>query len=558
MTRAPVTDSSAESAPVQDLIRALVKGLRAMQLYLPNNPMYRKAVEDLRGAFRPVWDLVSGLELDIAAEEITWDGMVVYQEAEKAESLAWLLFKDGLRWLRLEAGVESDEVIRLMEVLRTAQHLSADAEDDLLTLLWEADLSCVSYRFVEPGEQAVELGPARSTGVPDPRRVQGAVDQALFEPEPQAVVDLEEFDASLYTLDEHEIEYLRREIEREYRQDLRTNVLSILFDTFERESATKARSEVLKHVGDLIPVFLGQGDFRAVAYLLRELRVIASRAEELLAAHRREIEDLPARLSEPKVFRLLLDALDRTPAAPTEEELGAFFAELRPSALGVAVARLPRIASAQVRSLLDSAIQRVGRAHPEVLSLTLQARDHEALLSAIRLVKWLRVRAAASELGKLLDHDEASIRVEVVGALGEIGTAKCLDLLRSAVDDPVREVRIAAVRVYGNRRDRRVLPRIQDFIAHVPRGSDMTERLAFFEAYGQISGAGGLDLLSGILHQRGFMRREEPDNRACAAMGLAKIGSPEARTVLERATGERDPVVKSAVRRALGELSRRR
>ena len=62
-------------------------------------------------------------------------------------------------------------------------------------------------------------------------------------------------------------------------------------------------------------------------------------------------------------FHQLLESLDQADTSPTEEELGAFFTELRPEALGVAVARLPRLANPQVRSLLDSAIQRVGRAH---------------------------------------------------------------------------------------------------------------------------------------------------------------------------------------------------
>ncbi|NIQ57668.1 MAG: hypothetical protein GWN71_31075, partial [Gammaproteobacteria bacterium] len=42
------------------------------------------------------------------------------------------------------------------------------------------------------------------------------------------------------------------------------------------------------------------GDFRSVAYMLRETRVVLKRARELLPEHRQSLEGLPGRLSEPE------------------------------------------------------------------------------------------------------------------------------------------------------------------------------------------------------------------------------------------------------------------
>src|SRR5207247_719506 len=36
-------------------MQVVSKGMRATQLYLPNNPVYQRAVDHLRGAFRHVW-----------------------------------------------------------------------------------------------------------------------------------------------------------------------------------------------------------------------------------------------------------------------------------------------------------------------------------------------------------------------------------------------------------------------------------------------------------------------------------------------------------------------
>jgi HEAT repeat protein len=78
--------------------------------------------------------------------------------------------------------------------------------------------------------------------------------------------------------------------------------------------------------------------------------------------------------------------------------------------------------------------------------------------------------------------------------------------------------------------------------------------MAFFEAYGAIAGAAALKSLSALLLPRGLLRmKESPETRACAAIGIAKIKTPEAREVLQRAADDKDVVVRNAVSRALRE-----
>jgi len=48
--------------------------------------------------------------------------------------------------------------------------------------------------------------------------------------------------------------------------------------------------------------------------------------------------------------------------------------------------------------------------------------------------------------------------------------------------------------------------------------------------------------------------KETPETRACAAMALGKIRTPEARALLEEAATDKDLVVRNAVNRALREL----
>ena len=61
-----------------------------------------------------------------------------------------------------------------------------------------------------------------------------------------------------------------------------------------------------------------------------------------------------------------------------------------------------------------------------------------------------------------------------------------------------------------------------------------------------------MKLLDGFLNGRGFLgRKESGEIRACAALALGKMKAPEATAALEKAAEEQDPVVRSAVSRAL-------
>ena len=87
------------------------------------------------------------------------------------------------------------------------------------------------------------------------------------------------------------------------------------------------------------------------------------------------------------------------------------------------------------------------------------------------------------------------------------------------------------------------------------KGADLTEKMAFFEAYGSLAGAGGVRLLEKILASGGLLgTKEDPESRACAAMALGRIRTPEARAVLEKCAQDKEPLVRNAVSRALREV----
>ena len=543
--------------PVEELLKLLAKAARAQQLYLPNNSIYRGAIDALRAGFASVWAETDELQLTILENEIKFYGVTVAGDASAAKStdnLAWLFFKDGVRELTLQKGFEQLEVVALLQIIQRARKGSAD-EDDLVTMLWEGDFSYLKYGYVDllmdgTGELAdgTEIQPQAS-----PAEIQKATQDAVTESHASGIVNMADFDATLYFLDEREIEYLGSEIRREYEQDLRSNVVAVLLDIFEAQSDASVRSEVLAHLQTVMVYLLATGHFRGVANLLREAQASVARAVDVTAKHREALAQLPEKLSAPEALTQLLSALDAAPVLPPSEELTDLFDQLRPSALSTVFLWMAKIQNDELKALLASAGGRLAAANTAELVRLIQAPEPEVSSEAIRQAGMLKAQAAVLALSKILSEPEVTRRQIAVHALTEIGSPGALQALERVLEDSDRDVRIAAVRALSSKVYRPALARLEAVVkGKAIRDADRTEKMAFFEGYGAICGDAGVPPLDAILNSKGFLgRREDPEIRACAAVALGKIGTAKATEALRKAAAEKEVVVRSAVTRAL-------
>ena len=524
---------------VEELMQALSKAQRAHQLYLPNNPVYQKAIENLRAAFKPIWEAQDELVLDVFEGELHWEGNVVYTQTSRSESFSWVFFKDGVRTLTLMSGVEQDEILGLMDVVHRARTLQPEDSDDLLTLLWEKDFQRIRYVFQdlassEVGGMQLPSPDEVAASAGAPRYVSNVIEEEA-PPQPAGVVRPEDFDSTLYFLDEHEIEHLRGEVSREYAQDLRRNVLGVLFDVLELQPYPTVRAELISILESFLPYLLGAGDFLAVAYVLREVRAILQRARELLPEQRKSLEDLPARLSQPEALSQLLQSLDEAASHPSAEELGELFGELRPEALPTLLAWLPRVSNQRLKVVLEEALQRLASAHVPDLVGAIAGADAPVALEAVKLAGRLKLQEAVPAMAQALGHEETAIRVAAVQALSDIATHAALQGLERALDDADRDVRLTAVRVLMQQRHQGALAKVTAAVeGKSARAADLTEKMAFFEAYGSLVGERGVAALDAMLNSGGFLKRKEdagdaglrgpgagPDRDAVGARGPA-------------------------------------
>lgn len=549
------------AAQVAELINGLVKALRAFHMYLPNNPIYQRGIDNVRAALSPVWAVLDELVLQVVETDFVWEEQVVYHQPAKNESVAWGLFKDGMRSLTIRRGAEEEELLRFLETINQARYLPADAGDDLLTLLWEQEFQLIQYQFVEFFGESGGLPEQAGTypsGVEDPAAARQRQAQAAAEApaRPKGVVDVEDFDSTLYFLDEREINYVAAELREEYQRDIRASAFAALFDLLELQGEPAIRDEILGVLEQLFPNLLNARDFRTAAMVLREAKLVRTRAAGLTPPQSERLDAFVSKLSEPAIVNQLLQSLDEAPTLAGDAEVAEVLRELRASALEPVLAWIPNLSSTALRSVLEGVADRLAGSHSQEVLRILRSPESEALAAAVELCGRLSLHQTVPGLTDTMAHPRPEVRLATVQALAQLATPTALALIDRAVDDSDRAVRLAAVRAVGSRGYKGALKRIESVVlGRAVKEMDLTEKMVFFEAYGSIAGPAAIKPLSGMLLPRGLLNKmkESSATRACAAIALGRIRTPEAREVLQGAADDKDLVVRNAVSRALRE-----
>jgi HEAT repeat protein len=549
---------------VRDVFLTLSKALRAYQLYDPSNPVYKRFVANLRESFERVWGVRDRVQILVEQDRLTWMGEEVYKNVTRADSLAFLLYRDGIRDVTFEKGISDGEIEGLLDALNRTKNARGDRED-LVSMIWDLDLKHFSYSAVEIGEggdashfpsgdktPAIDAQSVLRQEIPDEVTAEEEEEPtAAAAPRPGAV-STEDFNPTLYALEPEERKYLQAELGKEMARDVRGDVLNALFDRLEEPNRPERQREILEILCNLVPNFLSRGAFREAARVAEEVGALRAKPGVLVPDVASLAEALIETLSAPEAVRELIRGMEDGSLEVDKDDLGALLRSLRPGALTSLLKGVEETRDDVVREVLKDAVQGLAVGNPGLVVDLLGSDDTSIACGAVRLAGRMKIPEAATPLARLLERGPRQVRRAIVETAVEVPSTVLAGALRRLLRDGDRELRVAAARALGAIR---FAPAAEDLKAVLEdkqfHEADVTEKVAFFEAYGLLAGDSAVPLLDKILNSKGFLGRREPaEMRAGAALGLGKINSTAAKEALERSSRDDDPVVRSAVGRA--------
>ncbi len=130
-------------------MRAFARASRAYLIYDPSNEVIKTFLEDVQRSLQAHLSTYDALDLQVRPFELTLGEEVVYREMDWERSLAFKLFRDGVRRLTIGSGATWPELTQFLAIL-SIRYVGVNLdEDDVLTLLWKASFKHIDIEAVE-------------------------------------------------------------------------------------------------------------------------------------------------------------------------------------------------------------------------------------------------------------------------------------------------------------------------------------------------------------------------------------------------------------------------
>jgi hypothetical protein len=556
---------------IADWIQALVRTVKAMRMYLPNNPSLHKFQTDLESRTWSVLKEIGDITLTVQQFDFLFENYSVYHNAAREESIAFRFHSDGVRELTIKEGLEPGELRGFLDVVKRATEPTT-GQDDVVTLLWERDFRHLEYIYI-PLEDLMDAKdaagepeggrpdqpdpgipwPSTTELEPEPAPAGEGTPERSDDWSPAVTVDTawDEASGPQFKMTDSELGELDQAIKDELVRPLGPEVLEIVAAILEAEEEPGGFLESAVAFQRFIELAIEDGDIPRANALLARLKTITAKKAEARAEFGGLAEQVIREIGRPSFLAQAAPTLNAHP-------------EIDPSVLTNFLVQLGSSAAPAICDLLGQ-LNHMKHRRALCEALATSCRDDvEVLISRLGDSRWYVIRNVVYVLGRIahqgveraldraLHHEDVRVRKEAVRALGRIESSTSRAYLISAFRDADAGVRVQAALTLASKRDERAAQAILGVIGTPDFGRrDLSERQAFFEALGRSGSDSLLAKLEPILTKGSLFRAGSDEERFHAALALAWLGSPAALGVLNRELQGKKNDVRKAVEAAL-------
>ncbi|MCG3110577.1 MAG: HEAT repeat domain-containing protein [Candidatus Manganitrophus sp. SB1] len=563
-TEAPMTDQEPveegeeydkeEVKSAKEIVQYLTKTTKTLQIYLPNNPIHQKFINELAEKIQRHLTEHGPLRLRIKQFELFCSGQPVYENSNRMESLAFKLFIDGLRELSFHPGIEKEELIIFLEVIGNRGE-GDNVDDDIVTLLWEKHLVHVKYIVVDElqGDYRAEECKEMQTVPAHPNQLremfhQEAAPQALEAPKGVEIPSLH-----IFKLTDEEIRRMKAEVRGEEELDMVAELEGILFDILRIERDPGLFGEILGIIDNIFESLLLQGDFPHARAILEFFQEMIDPSMGLPQSLIDQIQKAKVQAGNPKRIGMLENILNECEPDRLEEfsSLMMFFdQQIVPSLVEL----LGAVDKMKARRVICEILIKLGGRQIDFLIAKLDDDRWYLVRNLIYVVGKIGDPKALKSFPRLLQHKDPKIRKEVLHALDMIESPKTNDLLAKVLSDPDLSNRLFAVRALAKRKAQEGLEPLMNLLPSKEFDEkELHEKKEIFDAIAKIGGDKVVPRLRRLLEVKWslFKNARAEEMGLCAAFALQRIGSPPAVEALREGSGSKSKQISEACAKAL-------
>ncbi len=241
--------SNTDEGIIFQIMFALNGAFKKILLYPPDHAIYQSALSSLQEVLDEYLAQNEGFVLIVDQGRISHDDSVIHEGPMNEENLAFILFRDGIYMIEFKKSIETWEIHSFLEVLQRHQILTEEAENDIVTALWELDLPHLDYRAEDVGFDTDE-----EFEIPDLNISENKAGTQDFSPAdrhdsyPELSLDTPVYDLKLQKITPEDRDHLRLLIVEDENLEHVEYVLSILLYILEQQKKPVNFSDVMPYL----------------------------------------------------------------------------------------------------------------------------------------------------------------------------------------------------------------------------------------------------------------------------------------------------------------------
>ena len=566
-----VAPNPQELRAIREILLSLSKVLKASRVYNPDNPAYQKLFLNYANNFLKFLENWDVLIWDIGQFHISYRGEVVYENRNPSESLAFHLYKDGLRQLRFLRELELSEIEDFLDLLKSSL-FEADADDDLATLLWErdfvnirasvvdtsqgggesaegSDLSLLSQRLLEHGRAELEAAPR---SISESVTVVGPSPPSNL---PDSMPSFRASDLPLFSIGEQGVEKIQSEMAEEAGKDVGQEFISLLLEILSAKEDIGGTKEILAIVVRIAESYCLQGNFLKASQIVRDLRQLLELSSGLPDPRRASIRQAVERMGSSESLGRLGKVLDRANEGEFQD-FRCYVSLLGTQAIVPLCEMLGDLQQMKSRRMLCEAIAEMARGHVDQLASATKDPRWFVARNMAHILGMMRDPRGVKYLKELADHGELRVKKMAIRGLGAIGNSESRDFLLAYLQSSEGSIQALAAQTLANLKEKRALPVLLKILEEGQfLNRNREEKMEIFDAVGRLGSDLLLPLLKNFLYRKAvFHRGRFEEMIEGAALALAMIGTEAARRILQEGAGGNDRAIERACRAALSQI----
>lgn len=549
-------------APVDPAVKAagswlgmFARTLKTCRLYDAGNPTVTKFREELAASFLDLLEQQGSVTYRFTADTVTCQDQPIYSARSREDNLAFAFYRDGVRGLTIAPGASSRECDLLVDAVLAVTGQNLDG-DDLVTLLWEANLRHVDIDYIpaegETGADAAtgEDGPLlpwpTAEGTTDTGATPGSAEEAEARKhersEDWALGEVtEEVEATFAELDFMAAQESKRflgEFEAERAVPPVQAALAVANACLYADANDDDRKEIARFVPRVLRAAIAAGawsEARAALLLVR-----ATESPEW------SDETFAQEVLQPVSISRVVEKLDQqAPGAVAEfialaHELGAPTLDWLTLTLSESQARM-------TRQLVAEAIAVRVQDDPIRLAPWLNDPRWYVVRNVVHILGWIGGPAVVPMLLSALRTHDPRVSSEVVKALQGIELRIARPVLIKALEGADSKLFCQVLQQLSAARDPAAARYVTAYLAQdkfLKRPAE--ERRAIYAAIASTGGDEVVPELEQALNGGNWFDRDQEVHRHAVARCLARIGTPRALAVLEAGARSRRAPVRQA------------